>query len=47
MLVSDNSGESFRPVKLDKSAPASAVACQGKDNAVIAGAQGVRAQAIQ
>lgn len=47
MLVSDNGGESFRPVKLDKPAPASAVACQGKDNAVIAGAQGVRAQAIQ
>lgn len=47
MLVSDNTGENFRPVKLDQPAPASAVACLGKDAAVIAGPRGVRPQAVQ
>lgn len=47
MLVSDDGGESFRQVKQEQPAPASAVACLGKDAAMIAGARGVRAQAIQ
>ncbi len=47
MLLSENAGESFRPVKLDQAVPASAVACLGKDASVIAGARGVRAQAVQ
>lgn len=47
MLLSDNGGENFRPVKLDQAVPASAVACLGKDVSVIAGARGVSAQAIQ
>ena len=47
LLVSDNSGESFRPVKIEQTTPASAVACLGKDNTVVVGARGVRTQAIQ
>ncbi len=47
MLLSENDGESFRQVKLDQPVPASAVACLGKDTAVIAGPRGVRAQAVQ
>lgn len=47
MLLSDNSGASFRPVKLEQAVPASAVACLGRDVSVIAGARGVSAQVIQ
>ncbi|MBI2277951.1 MAG: glycosyl hydrolase [Dechloromonas sp.] len=47
MLLSDNGGESFRPLRLEQPMPASAVACLGKDMSVIAGARGVRAQIIQ
>lgn len=47
MLVSDNAGESFRPLRLEQPMPASAVACLGRDASVIAGARGVRAQRIQ
>jgi len=47
MLLSDNTGESFRPVKLDQAVPASAVACLGNESGVIAGARGVRALAVQ
>ena len=47
MLLSDNSGASFRPVKLEQAVPASAVACLSRDVSVIAGARGVLAQVIQ
>lgn len=47
MLLSDNSGASFLPVKLEQAVPASAVACLGREVSVIAGARGVRTQAIQ
>ena len=47
LLLSDNAGESFRPVKLEQTTPASAIACLGKDSTVIAGARGIRTQAIQ
>ncbi|NJD33328.1 MAG: glycosyl hydrolase [Betaproteobacteria bacterium] len=47
MLLSDNSGESFRPLQIGQAAPASAVACLDGKNAVIVGARGVRVQAFQ
>ena len=47
MLLSTDIGASFRPVKLDQSVPASSVACIDPGHVVIAGARGVRAQAIQ
>jgi hypothetical protein len=47
MLLSGDAGASFSPVKLEQSMPASAVTCLGSGSAVIAGARGVRAQAIQ
>lgn len=47
MLLSDNDGASFQPVRLDQAVPASAVACLGKTASVIAGTRGVRAQSIQ
>ena len=47
MLLSDNNGASFRPVKLEQAVPASAVACLGHDVSIVAGARGVRTQAIQ
>ncbi|HEX6733524.1 MAG TPA: YCF48-related protein [Azonexus sp.] len=47
MLLSDDDGRQFRPVKLDQAVPASAVACFGRDTGVIAGARGVRAVTVQ
>lgn len=47
LMLSDNAGESFRPVKREQTTPASAIACLGRDSTVIAGPQGIRAQAIQ
>jgi len=47
VLLSDNVGESFRPVKLDQAVPASAVACLGSDLGIVVGPRGVHAQAIQ
>jgi photosystem II stability/assembly factor-like uncharacterized protein len=47
LLLSTNLGESYRPVKLDQPVPASSVACIDPGHVVIAGARGVRAQAIQ
>jgi photosystem II stability/assembly factor-like uncharacterized protein len=46
MLTSDDAGASFRPVKLQQPAPASAVHCIA-NAAVIAGPRGVYAQAIR
>jgi photosystem II stability/assembly factor-like uncharacterized protein len=47
MLLSDNSGESFHPVKLEQAVPASSVTCIGNDSVVIAGPRGVRAQTVK
>jgi photosystem II stability/assembly factor-like uncharacterized protein len=47
LLVSDDAGASFRPVKVEQAMPASAVACLGNTGTVIVGARGVRNQAIQ
>ncbi|MBL8421153.1 MAG: glycosyl hydrolase [Dechloromonas sp.] len=47
LLISDDAGASFRPIKVEQAAPASAVACLGNDGTVIVGARGVRAQSIQ
>jgi len=47
MLVSDDAGASFRPVKVEQASPASAVACLGREGTVMVGARGVRTQAIQ
>ena len=47
VLLSDDAGASFRPVKIEHPSPATAVACLGEGAAVIAGTRGVRVQAIQ
>lgn len=47
LLVSDDAGASFRPIKAEQAAPASAVACLGNDSTVIVGARGVRVQATR
>ena len=47
LLVSDDAGASFRPVKLEQASPASAVSCLGRESAVMVGARGVRTQSIQ
>ena len=47
LLVSDDAGASFRPIKVEQASPASAVACLGNDGTVMVGARGVRTQAIQ
>lgn len=47
VLVSKDSGEHFSPLKMERATPASAVVVAGKDSIVIAGARGVRAQALQ
>lgn len=47
VLVSDDAGASFRPVKVEQASPASAVACLGREGSVMVGARGVRTQAIQ
>ena len=47
VLVSNNDGQSFAPVKVEKSAPAAAVLGLGKDVVVMAGPRGVRTQALQ
>lgn len=46
VLLSDNAGESFRPVKLEQTAPASAIACFSRDSSVVVGPRGALAQAI-
>jgi photosystem II stability/assembly factor-like uncharacterized protein len=47
LLVSDDAGASFRPMKVDQAMPASAVTCLDNAGAVIVGPRGVRNQAIQ
>jgi photosystem II stability/assembly factor-like uncharacterized protein len=47
VLVSDDTGLNFRPIKLEQTTPGSAVACLPGDAAVIAGARGVRTQALK
>ena len=47
VLVSDDAGASFRPVKVEQASPASAVACLAREGTVMVGARGVRTQAIQ
>ena len=47
LLVSDDAGATFRPVKIEQPSPATAVACLGDGGAVIAGTRGIRVQAIQ
>ena len=47
LLVSNDAGQHFAPVKLDKASPASAVVGLGTDAVIIAGPRGVRAQALQ
>lgn len=47
VLVSDDAGLNIRPIKLDQATPGSAVACLPGDAVVIAGARGVRTQALK
>lgn len=47
VLVSKDAGEHFSPLKLTQAAPASAVLALGSDTVVIAGARGVRAEALR
>jgi photosystem II stability/assembly factor-like uncharacterized protein len=47
VLVSNDAGQSFAPVRIDQAAPASAVLSLGPDALVIAGPRGVRTQTLQ
>lgn len=47
VLLSNDGGERFAPLKIDRKAPASAVLPIGADAIVIAGARGVRTQALR
>lgn len=47
LLVSNDAGQHFAPVKLDKAAPASAVVGFGTGAVIVAGPRGARTQALQ
>ncbi|QTQ34500.1 WD40/YVTN/BNR-like repeat-containing protein [Aromatoleum petrolei] len=47
ILVSQDGGERFSPVKLERATPASAVHALGTDAVVVAGARGVRVQPLR
>lgn len=47
VLVSDDAGLNFRALKLEQTTPGSAVVCLPGDGVVIAGARGVRTQALK
>ena len=47
LLVSNDAGAHFRPVKLERPAPASAVLCATAEQAIIAGPRGVQVQAFK